>query len=150
MAFTIVLQRNDSENNRADKTLTDLLTLSGTLRAECSIIDPTFQVAADLANLTGCNYCTVAAFGRSYFVRNIISVRSGLVELVCHVDVLSSFAAELRANTGVVRRAESADLFNLYLNDGSLAAYQDPYILTEPFPAGFTGNCFVLAVAGGG
>lgn len=149
MAFTIVLQRNDSENNRVDKTLTDLLTLSGTLRAECSIIDPTFQVAADLAALTGCNYCTVQAFGRSYFVRNIISVRAGLVELVCHVDVLSSFAAELRANKGVVRRAESADLFNLYLNDGSLAAYQDPYILTEPFPGGFSGNCFVLAVAGG-
>lgn len=149
MAITIVLQRNDSENNKADKTLTDLLTLTGTLRAECSIIDPTFQVAADLSSLTGCNYCTVQAFGRSYFVRNIISVRAGLVELVCHVDVLSSFATELRANKGVVRRAESPDLFNLYLNDGSLAAYQDPYILTEPFPAGFSGSCFVLAVAGG-
>lgn len=149
MAFTIVLQRNASETNKVDKSLTDLLTLSGTLRAECSIIDPTFQVETDLATLTGCNYCTVSAFGRSYFVRNITSVRAGLVELVCHVDVLSSFKAQLRANMGVIRRSESSSLFNLYLNDGSLVAYQDPFILTKPFPAGFDGNCFILAVAGG-
>ena len=150
MAFTIVLQRNGSETNKVDKSLSDLLTLSGTLRAECSIIDPTFQVEADLANLTGCNYCSVQAFGRSYFVRNIISVRAGLVELVCHVDVLSSFKAQLRANTGVIRRSESSSLYNLQLNDGSLVAYQDPYILTEPFTNGFDGNCFILAVASGG
>lgn len=150
MAFTIVLQRNESETNKVDKSLTDLLTLSGTLRAECSIIDPTFQVEADLANLTGCNYCTVSSFGRSYFVRNIVSVRAGLVELVCHVDVLSSFKAQLRANRGVIRRSESGSLYNLNLNDGSLVAYQDPFILTEPFPAGFDGNCFILAVASGG
>lgn len=150
MAFTIILQRNSSETNKVDKSLTDLLTLSGTLRAECSIIDPSFQVEADLANLTGCNYCTVSVFGRSYFVRNIVSVRAGLVELVCHVDVLSSFKSELRANLGVIRRAESSSLYNLYLNDGSLVAYQDPFILTEPFPNGFDGTCFIMAVASGG
>ena len=148
MAFTIVLQRNNSENNRLDKSVSDLLTLTGTLRSECSIIDPTFQVAADLATLTGCNYCTVQAFGRSYFVRNIVSVRSGLVELVCHVDVLSSYKAQIRANKGIVRRSESPSLYNLNLNDGSLIAYQDPYILTEPVPSGFSGSCFVRAVAG--
>ena len=149
MAFTIVLQRSTSETNKVDKALVDLLTLTGTLRAECSIIDPTFQVEADLATLTGCNYCTVQTFGRSYFVRNIVSVRAGLVELVCHVDVLSSFKTQMRGNVGIVRRAESPQLFNLYINDGSLAAYQDPYIITQPFPAGFDGACFVLAVAGG-
>ena len=149
MAFNIVLQQNNSETIKLDKDITDLVTLSGSLRAECSIINPTFQVAADLADLVGCNYCTVPAFGRSYYVRDIISVRAGLVELVCHVDALSSFKTEIRANKGIVRRAESDSLYNLYLNDGSLVAYQDPYILTEPFPVGFSGACFVLAVAGG-
>ena len=149
MAFNIVLQRNDSENIKIDKDLTDIATLSGSLRAECSIINPTFIVAADLSDLVGCNYCTVAAFGRSYYVRDIISVRHGMTELVCHVDALSSFKAEIRANKGIVRRAEADSLYNLYLNDGSLVSYQDPYVLTEPFPAGFSGACFVLAVAGG-
>ena len=64
------------------------------------------------------------------------------------MDVISSFKTEIRANVGIVRRAESDDLYNLYLDDGSLASYQDPYILTEPFPSGFSGAKFVLAVAG--
>lgn len=149
MSFNIILQRNNSETIKLDKDITDIATLSGSLRAECSIINPTFQVAADLTDQVGCNYCTVPAFGRSYYVRDIISVRNGLVEMVCHVDVLSSFKTEIRANTGIVRRAESLNLYNLYLNDGSLVAYQDPYILTKPFPVGFSGSCFVLAVAGG-
>ena len=70
------------------------------------------------------------------------------MEIHCHVDVISSFAAEIRANKGIIRRAESADAYNLYINDDSLVAYQDPYILTEPFPSGFTGATFILAVAG--
>ncbi len=145
----IILQRNNSETIHVTKDITDLSTLSGTLRDATSIIDPVFVIEADLSGLTGCNYLTVPAFGRSYFVNNIKSLRAGLVELTCHVDVLSSFASEIKANKGVVRRSESGDNYNLYINDGSLVAYQDPYILTEPFPSGFTGAGFILAVAGG-
>lgn len=148
MAFQIVAQTNTSENNHIDKQLTTIGTYSGVLRDGCSIIDPVIVVEAGIDELIGCNYLTIAEFGRSYFVRNISSIRSQLTELSCHVDVLSSFASEIRANVGIVRRAESDDLYNLYLDDGSLAAYQDPYILTEPFPAGFSGAKFVLAVAG--
>lgn len=149
MSFTIKLQRNNSETNKLSKDVTDLSVLTGTLRAECSIIDPVFLVEADIADLTGCNYCTVESFGRSYFVKDIMSYRAGLVQLSCHVDVLSSFAADIRANRGIVLRGERSNVYNLYLNDGSLKAYQDPYILTKPFPNGFTGSCFILAVAGG-
>lgn len=149
MSFTIKLQCNNSEINKLSKDVTDLAELTGTLRAECSIIDPVFMVEADLTDLTGCNYCTVESFGRSYFVKDITSIRAGLVQLSCHVDVLSSFATEIRANRGIVVRGERSDVYNLYLNDGSLKAYQDPYILTKPFPSGFTGSCFILAVAGG-
>ena len=148
MSVNIKLQRNNSEINKLSKDVTDLEELTGTLRAECSIIDPVFLVEADLSDLTGCNYCTVESFGRSYFVKDIMSFRAGLVQLSCHVDVLSSFAAEIRTNRGIVLRGERSDVYNLYLNDGSLKAYQDPYILTKPFPSGFTGSCFILAVAG--
>ena len=149
MSFEIILQQNASEKNKLTKELETVAEVKGTLRAECSIIDPVFIVEADLEDLTGCNYCTVEAFGRSYFVQDITSIRANLVQLSCHVDVLSSFATEIRANRGIVLRGERSDVYNLYLNDGSLKAYQDPYILTKPFPYGFTGSCFILAVAGG-
>lgn len=146
--FDVVLQTNQSEINKVDKTIRDIATFTGTLRDTTSIIDPVILIECDLGDLIGCNYCTIAIFGRSYFVTNITSVRDGLVEIRCRVDVLSSFAKEIKSNTGVVRRSQSKELYNLYLNDGSLMSYQDPYILTEPFPYGFGGWGFILAVAG--
>ena len=76
------------------------------------------------------------------------SIRDGVVEISGHVDVLSTYATEIRANRGITSRQERN--WNLFLNDGSLRAYQDPYVTPYPFPAGFTSaRSFVLAVAGG-
>lgn len=148
MSFSIKAQTNNSEPITVDKDLTDITTLTGTLREQTSIIDPVFIVEADITDLIDCNYLTVESFGRSYFVNNIESISNGLAALSCHVDVLSSFKTAIRANKGIVRRAESSNAYNLMINDNSLVAYQDPYILTEPFTAGFTGTSFILAVAG--
>ena len=146
MAFDIVLQRNNSERNRITKDISEILTVSGELKAETSIIDPVIMIECDLSAVVGCNYISIPAFGRSYFVNNIRSIRSGLVEFSCHVDVLSSFASEIRGNTAIVRRQENN--WNLYLNDGSFKVYQNPNVLTKAFPSGFTAQEFVLAVAG--
>lgn len=146
MAFNIILQTNTSENNKLDKSLTNIATLSGTLKSECSIIDPVIQIEGDISDYTGCNYCTIDTFGRSYFVQNIRSLRNGLFEISCHVDVLSSFATQIRACTGIINRQEND--WNLYLDDGSFKVYQNPVILTKEFPSGFSTQSYVLAVAG--
>lgn len=146
MAFNIVLQTNNSEPNRVTKSVSDIMTLSGVLKEETSIIDPVIKIECDLATVTGCNYLSIPAFGRSYFVNNIRSVRNGLVEFSCHVDVLSSFADGIKANSAIVKRQENS--WNLYLNDGSLKVYQNPIVLTKAFPSGFTTQEFVLAIAG--
>ena len=150
--LSIVLQRNNSENNKIDKNITNLYTLNGVLRSDCSIIDPI--IVFDTSSIQNfdvrtINYCTISAFGRSYYIRNIESVRTNLWRIQCHVDVLKSFSAQIKANKAIVKRAESGNAYNLYINDGSLVAYQDPFILTEPFPSGFSNYCFILAVAGG-
>ena len=146
MAFNIVLQTNNSEPNRVTKSVSDIMTLSGVLKEETSIIDPVIKIECDLATVTGCNYLSIPSFGRSYFVTNIRSIRSGLVEFSCHVDVLSSFADGIKANSAIVKRQENS--WNLYLNDGSLKVYQNPIVLTKAFPSGFTTQEFVLAIAG--
>lgn len=146
MSFNIVAYTNNSEKNRVDKDLTLVGTFTGTMRQETSIIDPVFIVAADLSDYVDCNYIDVADFGRKYFVNDIRSVRSGLIELTCHVDVLSTYATQIRANKAIVRRQENR--WNLYLNDGSFRVYQNPIVLTKAFPSGFTTQEFVLAVAG--
>lgn len=146
MSFNITLQRNNSERNRLTKEISDLMTVSGNLKAETSIIDPIIMIECDLSAVTRCNYMTISMFGRSYFVNNIRSIRTGLVEFSCHVDVLSSFASEIRGNTAIVRKQENN--WNLYLNDGSFKVYQNPIVLTKAFPSGFTKQEFVLAVSG--
>ena len=146
MALDIVLQKNNSERNRVTKDISEILKVSGELKTETSIIDPVIMIECDLSSVIGCNYMSIPTFGRSYFVNNIRSIRDGLVEFSCHVDVLSSFATEIRSNIAIVRRQENN--WNLYLNDGTFKVYQNPNVLTRAFPSGFTTQEFVLAIAG--
>lgn len=146
MAFNIVLQRNNSEMNSVSKSVDNIITVSGVLKEETSIIDPVIKIECDLSAVTGCNYISIPEFGRSYFVNNIRSIRNGLVEFSCHVDVLSSFAEYIRGNSAIIKRQENS--WNLYLNDGSFKIYQNPNVLTKSFPSGFKTQEFVIAVAG--
>lgn len=147
MAFTITIQSSSSEKNRVDKSLTDIAALSGTLRNDTSIIDPVFRIEGDISQYLTANYCTVPTFGRSYFINNIRSLRANLFEIVCHVDVLSSFKTQLRSNSAIIHRSERN--WNLYLNDGSLKSLQNPTITTQEFAETFYGvYSYVLILAG--
>lgn len=146
MAFTITLQRNESEREKVTKSLTTILSVSGVLKEETSIIEPVIMINCDLTAVKNCNYLSIPTFGRSYFVNNIRSIRTGLVEFSCHVDVLSSFASSIKNNTAIIKRQEKN--WNLYLNDGIFKVYQNPLVLTKAFPSGFTTQEFILAIAG--
>lgn len=147
MAFNIVLQTSASEKNKLDKSITDIATISGTLKADTSITDPVFLVKGDLSNFVTCNYMTVASFGRCYFVTDIRSVNGGFVEIRGHVDVLSTYKTQIRGNTAIIKKSEQ--LWNLYLNDGTFKAYQNPYVYAKKFSRSFTSYpSYILAVAG--
>lgn len=145
--FEIRLQYNASENNRVDKDITDIAVLRGKLRSESSIINPVIIIQGGLAELAGANYLTIPSWHRQYFIRDITSIRTNLIQISAHVDVLSSWPEELRACVGIVHRQEND--WNLYLNDGTFRTYQNPDVFTQPFPSGFNALAFVLAVAGG-
>ena len=146
MAFSIILQFNGSELNKVTKTINNIVTVTGTLKDGTSIIDPIILIDCDITGLTGCNYLTISAFGRSYFVNNIRSIRNGLAEFSCHVDVLSTYADQIREHDAIIKKQENT--WNLYLNDGSFKVYQNPMVLTKAFPSGFSTQEFVIAVAG--
>ena len=146
MSINILLQKNSSERVCLTKNTTTILAVEAYLKDDTSIIDPVFIIEADLAAISEVNYLTVDAFRRSYFVLNMISLTNNLVELNCHVDVLSSFASEIKANKGIVYRQENE--WNLYLNDGVIQAYQNPIVTTQTFPKGFTEQNYVLVCAG--
>ena len=147
--FEIRIQYNASENNRVQKDITDIAVMRGTLRAESSIIDPVFIIQGNIAELAGANYLTIPVWNRRYFIKDIVSIRTNLVQISAHVDVLSSWPDQLRACRAIVHKQENR--WNLYLNDGTFKVYSNPIIETVLFNASFPGTCeYILAVAGGG
>lgn len=144
--FNIILQVNNSEDNKLSKNIQNIATYSGVLKDETSIINPVILIECDLSDVKNCNYMTIETFGRKYFVDNIRSIRNGLVEFSAHVDVLTTYASQIRNCYAIVKKQETKN--NLYLNDGTFKVYQNGKVLTRTFPSGFTTQEFVLAVAG--
>ena len=147
--MNIVLMLNNSEPERVTKELKTLATLTGSLKEGTSVINPTILLRgtpATVQQIVTSNYLRIPDFGRYYFIRDISSVRTNLWEISCHVDVLQTYATQIKEQKAIIQRQENK--WNLYLNDGSFRVYQNPTVLTKPFPNGFRTNNFVLAIAG--
>lgn len=103
----IVLYSTVSEKERVIKTLSNALTLSGTLRNESSIINPSFII--EHSNPSNYNYCYISDFGRYYFINNITVVKNNLWKIDCNVDVLMSFSTEILNLNVIVNHNSSPD-----------------------------------------
>lgn len=145
MAFTVKLQNNTSEANKLVKNVSDVLSVTGTLKEGTSVIDPVIMVETDTPPV-GVNYMTIDTFGRKYFIKDIKNVNNKLWEIYGHVDVLYTYANQIKACSGVVAKQENN--YNLYLNDTDYKCYSDPYVETMAFPSGFNTYQFVLACVG--
>ena len=150
--MNVNLYRNTSETNKVGKTLTPIGTvLDVVLKDQTSITDPVLLLSGiDAAVLAGVNYIYIPVFLRYYLVKDITSVRNGVWEIRCHVDVLESWKTQIKQNIAIVARQQ--EKWNLYLNDGQFKIYANPQIGFQVFPSGFDNQspCYVLAVAGGG
>lgn len=150
MSFQISLQKNTSPPNFVTKSITDVAYATGVLREGTSIIDPTFLIETELSSdmISNVNYLYCAEFGRYYYVTNIIAETGKLWSVHCHVDVLMSYASQIKAQTAVVAR--QTNQYNMMLDDGWFMAYQDPIIQTKYLSeeAPFEHQEFVLVVAG--
>lgn len=144
MSFTIDLMRNTSDVNVVDKSLEILSSVSGVLKESTSILNPVIKIEGTLP--TSCNYFYISEFGRYYYINDITSINNDIFEISGHVDVLKTYASQLRGCSGIVARQESK--YNLYLDDGSFKTYQNPRFKKINFPNGFDTMEFVLAVAG--
>lgn len=153
MSFPIILYSQSSPTNQVTKELgSPVSSIEGKLRDVCSITDPVILVQTNDMNMwpLNVNYMYIEAFNRYYYITNMVSVHTNLWELHGHVDVLMSYADQIRQQTAIVSRQESK--YNLMLDDGFFMSYQNPIIITRRFSveAPFETQEFVLVVAGGG
>ena len=144
----IKLYKTSSPRKKLVKDLTDGITLVGTLRAQSSVMAPTFTVQ-DTA-VVGYNYCYIPDFGRWYYINGIDALRSNLYELSLGIDVLMTYAKAIRSNAAIVDKVENYGAAYKYINDGSFINTNRMNQSIINFANGFNDNGeFILITAGG-
>ena len=150
MSFSIKLMENLSPTNFVTKSVSDIATATGNLRNRSSVVDPIVEIESALTSdiLSRVNYARIEEFGRYYYITDLYLDITGLWVFEMHVDVLMSFASQIRQQNAIVARQENK--YNLYLDDGWFMAYQDPEIIIHKFsnPYPFEHAEYVLVVAG--
>lgn len=148
--MNLILYTCKAEKNRVDKSayLTKIAEYSGSVRGELNLMNPEILINTDLSNLNAANYLYIPDFQRYYFVKDPISVRTGISVVPCHEDVLMSFKGSIKNQYAVVARNQND--YSLYIDDDQFKAYQNLEEGCITFSSGFTtsGFSFVLITAG--
>lgn len=91
-------------NNKLNKTLTEIKTVTANFKGNVSETDPIIFVNSfDFSNV---NYMYISDFNRYYFVKDIVAVPGGL-HVSGHVDVLMSFKDEINNIGAIVSRSSN-------------------------------------------
>lgn len=145
----IVLYKNNSEDYALTKSLNAQITLDSCVFKDDSSVENPNIVISTGSDITECNYMYIADLHRYYFIREIGVVRAGVYYIRGHVDVLSTYATEIKACSAIIARQEN--LFNMYLDDPEFKTLNKSQVVTKRFSSGgFTKNMqYVLVVAGG-
>lgn len=154
MSVTMTLRKCLSEEIRVDKSFasgTDIQ-LSGNFRENEDVLNPVITIETS-ENLSGYNYVEIPTFGRKYFMKPEV-INNKLWHLVCRVDVLSTYAAGIKASSALVSRTAKDDKINFYINDGALYTEQREVIEYHRFKknnvdAEIGTDTYYLIVAGG-
>ena len=145
MAFTVSFGTTSSEKRALTKSVSTVVSATGTLRNESSVINPSILVQASAGTLAGCNYMEIGEFGRKYFITDVVAVSDKLSMVSGHCDVLSTYASQIRQNQAILSR--SANNWNLYLNDGSFKVTNKTRVSCQKFPVSLTPQSSIIMVA---
>lgn len=114
----IKLYRTTSERNKLEKVLENELEVNGVLREETSILSPTFRIERG-QGITNYNYVYIGAFGRYYYITDIVSVKNNLWEISCSVDPLMSWSEQIKQVIAISARNQFSS--NVYIPDSDFA-----------------------------
>ena len=144
--MNITLYVNSSEQNKINKTLAPVATLTGAIKEPSSITKPVILV--EYSDPITFNYCYIDAFNRYYFVRDVVAVRNDLMRLFLDVDVLESFKTQILAQQVIIDKSKTD--FNKYLPDENWRVNVKTKTDIVNYPSGLLESGeFILITAGG-
>lgn len=150
MQVNLYYTRDDK--HKLHKTLTSIHNCVGSLRDECSLINPVILLETAEATACRANYLEITDLDiqRYYFIKDWIMYRTGILEVHAELDPLMTYEAEIRQVSATIERNEyEADS---YLVDENYVIDAYSNYVTIDFPKGFDTNndTYVLMTVGGG
>ena len=132
---------------------TTSITLTGTLKEPCSVMQPVFQIKRGAIDAVPdpYTYAYIAVFGRYYFVRDV-TWRDGLWEISLEVDVLASYRTQIGNSTHYVLRTNSNTTnFDPLITDTIYPATNnfDIYhttMVNSDFASTIAGGCYIVGI----
>ena len=126
------------------------IALQGNFKTPENVLNPVIQVESS-NDLSQYNYATITEFGRSYFMQARADYNN-IWTLTLKVDVLSTYAAGIKASKAIVKRSQSK--VNYYINDGTFYTEQRQVVTYHTFKkndvnATMGTDSYYLLVAGG-
>ena len=145
--MNIQLCSNTSEKNKLNKTITTGITLSGSLRNESNVVNPSIIINID--NPTIYNYAYIPEFNRYYFITNYISLRTGMWQINLKSDVLMSFKDSILSSEVLINKTETTGKNN-YLSGSNWVNNCKTKTDILTFPHGLLDDGkYILITAGG-
>ena len=141
-----------AEKNRIDKGpfISNRFAINGALKDKTSVIDIVVQIQKSNPTYYDYNYMYIEDFKRWYFITDIININANMWEIHATVDVLYTYAYDIKSSYGVIDKSENESVSNLYYDDGSFIMDTRKDIEVKEFSGGFnTNGSYILICAGG-
>lgn len=140
----ILLYANVSPENRINKNITLVETLTGSVRGETNVVTPVIDIYTD--HVPSANYAKIQAFGRYYYIRDVREIRASIWQLQLKSDPLMSF--NISGVSGILQ--ESENVGSPYLNHSHFVRTVKSKTDILPFPSGLLDSGeYILITAGG-
>ncbi len=146
--MNITFYKTKSEINKLNKTLSDAIPLTGSIKDNTNIVTPTIKVQYN-ADLLLRNYCYIPVFNRYYFV-NSVEIDGDILIIVLSCDVLMSFKNDILSSKVRVVRSSSSKI--KYLPDSLITQTSKTNYTFKKLGTGFNvtenTNNYVLVLSG--
>ena len=143
-SVTVNIGVTSADKRALTKNFSSTVSLTGALKNETNVVNPSILCKCSAATIARCNYMTIPAFGRKYFITDITAVSDDLCMVSGHCDVLSTYASEIKANQALVGRSQSN--WNVYLNDPRVKTSNRMQTQLYKFPNGFGKKSTLIGV----
>lgn len=143
----IHLNNNLSSKNTLNKTLSVSKQFNVRLKEKTDLLYPQILITGILTDFHNFNYAYIPGFKRYYFITDIVSVSSQLVQISLAVDVLMTYRDEIKKCKCLVDRQEKK--YNSFYYDDQFPEFVYSNTIVKKFPKSFSSQpSYILAIRG--